>query len=427
MIIETRLVAGQVIHVQGPLKISVKYGQILILGALFNTGDEIAISRYRSYGVKALTDTLLHLYLEPGSLVKTPRSNEEPLEKWVYSIDKLLSNQCRKFIVIGSTESGKSSLAALIANRALLRGFSVAIIDADVGQADIGPPATVSMGIVDKPILWLRELSASWIRFIGSITPSKFEYKIVGAIVDLLNKAIHDVGIDIVVIDTDGWVDSYSAVSYKIDIARLTNCDAAIVLDDNKLYGIISKNLGYLKCGTLFLPSPRDKRTRNRAERKILRKEAYLKHLSPMYERKFSLDKLSIQGSCVLSSNLLSEDQLTKLSTILRSNVELAGIHQDILYILLSSTPQRIDTRKIEEIFGLKTIILSKEEARGIIVGLISGSEEKAIGLLKDIDLKNKIITILTSYKGPVDGIIFGNIRLGENLEEIGRYTRCII
>ena len=428
MIVETKLVAGQIIHVQGPLRISIKYGQVLILGAIFNTGDEVSVSKYRSYSVKALTDTMLHLHLEPGSMIKTPKAGEEPLENWVYNVDKLLLSNCKKFVVIGSVESGKSSLSALIANRALLRGFSVAIIDADIGQADIGPPTTVSMGIVNKPILWLRELTAARMRFIGSITPSKFEHKIVGAVVDLVNKAIHEVGVDVVVVDTDGWVDNYNAINYKVEIARLINTDSVIVLKDDSLYNIVSKNLGYLKCGTIFLPSPRDKKTRDRVERKTLRREAYSKYLQPMYERQFSLNKLSIQGSCILSSNLLSRDKLVELSAMLKSDViELAGIYQDTLYILSSSHTKRLDLRKLEEIFGLKTVILSKEEAIGTVVGLISSSEEKAIGIIKDINFENRTITILTNYKGPVDGIIFGNVRLDENLEEIGRYTRCII
>jgi len=183
----TRLILepGQIIRVTGPSRARVVSGQVLVLGAIFNPGDEFVISKYRSYAVKGLVESVLELDIGHGGSIENPLPGEEVIDQWVSEIDGILRKDCKKVVIIGPSDSGKTSIAALIANRGLLRGYNVGIIDADVGQADVGPPATVSASLATHPILWLRELRAQYLRFIGSITPQRYERRILAAVIDL--------------------------------------------------------------------------------------------------------------------------------------------------------------------------------------------------------------------------------------------------
>ena len=49
-------------------------------------------------------------------------------------------------VVIGEVNSGKTTLVARLASALFARGRSVGVLDADVGQSEIGPPTTVGLG-----------------------------------------------------------------------------------------------------------------------------------------------------------------------------------------------------------------------------------------------------------------------------------------
>ena len=49
------------------------------------------------------------------------------------------------------------------------------------------------------------------------------------------------------------------------------------------------------------------------------------------------------------------------------------------------------------------------------------------MAIVKEIDFASGTIRLLTPYRGEVKGLILGNIRLSEELEETGRPLRCVI
>lgn len=49
-------------------------------------------------------------------------------------------------LVLGGTERGKSSYCHFLVQQLCGASARVAFVDADIGQKDVGPPATVSLG-----------------------------------------------------------------------------------------------------------------------------------------------------------------------------------------------------------------------------------------------------------------------------------------
>src|SRR5918999_822328 len=49
-------------------------------------------------------------------------------------------------MVIGEGDTGKTTLVTALANALVERGFRVAVLDADLGQSEIGPPTTIGLG-----------------------------------------------------------------------------------------------------------------------------------------------------------------------------------------------------------------------------------------------------------------------------------------
>lgn len=51
---------------------------------------------------------------------------------------------CRRVLVLGAADSGKTSLVEALARTECRAGKPVCVIDSDVGQSHIGPPTTVA-------------------------------------------------------------------------------------------------------------------------------------------------------------------------------------------------------------------------------------------------------------------------------------------
>ena len=62
-------------------------------------------------------------------------------------------------LILGAADTGKTTLAAALAKHAA-SSQPVGIIDADIGQSHIGPPATVGWALVKNPEIDFSQLTA---------------------------------------------------------------------------------------------------------------------------------------------------------------------------------------------------------------------------------------------------------------------------
>ena len=74
------------------------------------------------------------------------RPNPEPHipADWAEALTDLVSAGCRRVVVLGATDRGKSTFCRLLRQRLRAAGRPAALVDADIGQKDAGPPATVT-------------------------------------------------------------------------------------------------------------------------------------------------------------------------------------------------------------------------------------------------------------------------------------------
>ena len=143
---------------------------------------------------------------------------------WADIKDAVLFKDPSKIIIVGANDTGKSTLAVYLAN--ILK--SVYIIDGDVGQGDLAPPACIGASLINDHILDLDSIKAEQYSFIGSITPTPL-------VIDAIKRLCTS---NPVIINTDGYIDREGLVyklrlidSIKPDIiACLGNDDYAQVL-----------------------------------------------------------------------------------------------------------------------------------------------------------------------------------------------------
>ncbi len=108
-------------------------------------------------------------------------------------------------ILLGATDTGKSNLAKFLISHLCQRGLKVGLVDADIGQSFLGPPATIGFALFKSDPDWELVLSPPEIFFVGSITPEgHFPIHLKG-VKWMVDKA-SSYGIEVILVDTTGFV-----------------------------------------------------------------------------------------------------------------------------------------------------------------------------------------------------------------------------
>jgi polynucleotide 5'-hydroxyl-kinase GRC3/NOL9 len=157
-------------------------------------------------------------------------------EEVSYTIFHSMASYPKSIMVIGPTDSGKTSLSTYIINQAIRVGLRPAVIDADIGQGDLAPPGVIGCGIVEKQTLDLREVTTKYFAFVGDINPTGYDRLIARSVKRLRNKIITGKDdpseVNLVVINTDGYITG-SGLLGKIAIANKVHPDIIICLGEN--------------------------------------------------------------------------------------------------------------------------------------------------------------------------------------------------
>ena len=149
----------------------------------------------------------------------------------------------RTILIVGSSDTGKSTFAAYLINEALKNGLRPCIIDADIGQGDLAPPNAIGGAPVSAQITDLREVNTQFIEFVGSTTPTGFEEIIIKAIKKISTEI--RAYCNICIINTDGYMLN-NGIDCKIKMAQEIKPDVVVCLGEDSVFHIFRSN---------FLPS----------------------------------------------------------------------------------------------------------------------------------------------------------------------------
>ena len=116
-------------------------------------------------------------------------------------------------LVVGSTDTGKSTFCRFLVERGVSQGLRVGLVDADVGQSQIGPPTTIGLKILSQNPDW-DKVEADNLYFVGWISPEGHLLQCVTGVRLMVDAAIKG-GADCVVIDTSGYVRGTGGVALK--------------------------------------------------------------------------------------------------------------------------------------------------------------------------------------------------------------------
>lgn len=138
----------------------------------------------------------------------------------------LLGN--RVVMVIGPTDVGKSTFVKRVYN-ALCGSYKILILDTDVGQSDIGPPCTISLGFGEGPVEQLGDLKVVSLHFFGATAPSFDLGDFIWGVSRVFFFAKKH-NPDMIIVNTTGWVKGDRAFSLKITKISLIRPDLVLLV-----------------------------------------------------------------------------------------------------------------------------------------------------------------------------------------------------
>lgn len=149
-------------------------------------------------------------------------------------------------VLVGGLDTGKTSLSRNVLTAAVEAGRPAALLDADVGQKTVGPPATVTLKMVRSAAdLEPGSLAvADEMSFVGSISAQGHLLPVVAGVARLHRRA-KDEGADLVVVDTSGLVSGITGQALKYHKVELLEPDLVIGLQRGEellpLLGVIQR------------------------------------------------------------------------------------------------------------------------------------------------------------------------------------------
>jgi polynucleotide 5'-hydroxyl-kinase GRC3/NOL9 len=199
------------------------------------------------------------------------------VEPWQRVLEAIL-NDPGIAVMLGDADVGKTTTATTIANAAVRAGYRTVVVDTDIGQSDIGPPATVGLAPACRPVLQMDQLPAAAAFFVGDTQPQfVYRYLVEGA-VRSVEWARHR-GAQVIVVDTTGSVEGPAAVAAKARKIRAIGPRHVVALQRR---GELEPILARLPEGTIVhrLPPSSRARTRSREMRRIARAHRFRQYFA---------------------------------------------------------------------------------------------------------------------------------------------------
>jgi polynucleotide 5'-hydroxyl-kinase GRC3/NOL9 len=326
--------------------------------------------------------------------MNTSASDQIDIPKsWKTAAHKIICQQYRKILILGAGDRGKSVYCIYLANQFGASESTVAFVDADIGQKDVGLPATISLARV-KPEQHLTQAKPIASYFVGAVSPARhFLSMVIGT-----RKMVDMAQSDITIIDTTGLVHGSGRTLKGFQIESLQP-DAIVTLEkDNELDAIVNaySNFTFLRITPSRYATKKSSRARKKAREKMFK--VYFAHA-----REITLD--------------ISRTRIQRLPLFSGTT------YDDPRFVYAERNPDGttavVKEKHTQKYPGVYTLPFAFE--RNLLCGLADRKNiYLGLGILKRIHYQNRTITLLTPVaKRQIKIVQFGDMYVSPEGKEI--------
>jgi polynucleotide 5'-hydroxyl-kinase GRC3/NOL9 len=408
---ELKLKKGDIVRLEGLLNLEVKEGEVTVSGGLHGKGNQVVIPRAKSLPLEAASDALVEYTTGEGGHVEHLSRRTIP-PGWDELVQEMVEEKPRVVMVIGNVDVGKTFFTTYVANSLLRHKIRPAVVDSDVGQSDIGPPGTVGLGVLDKPVGLLHEVPTRVAYFVGSMSPSGHMLEFMVGMKKVVERGLTDA--DTVIVDTPGWVVGGPGRALQVYSAELLDPDLVIALQrGDELEHLLRSIPAKIK----RIAVSEKVRERSRGERSFLRQLILARYFEGACKIPLDLRKVKLERCYYSTGKPLDPKSLGVEGPVIHAEKMPEG-----LLLVTNDSLGEEELRSMESEFGSVKVIKKGSEANVLVALIGEGQELLGVGILDEINYANQKLRVITPVKdaAKVVAVQFGSMKIRPNGEEIG-------
>ena len=212
---------------------------------------------------------------------------------WSRSVEHILRHRWRKILVIGAGDRGKSTYCHVLCEHLLTAGHTVALVDADIGQKDVGPPAAITLGYptLGQP---LKHTSPAGWYFVGAVSPIRHLLPMVVGTQQLIEQA----QAQRVVVNTTGLVHGVGRVLKAFVIEAVRPDVIVAIARGRELSAVLAP---YRHARTFRLPPSEQARLKTREQRRANRERAFATYFAAAHALTLPWRQVQLQRTLLFS------------------------------------------------------------------------------------------------------------------------------
>ncbi len=381
--------------VRGPARIAFDGCEAEIMGSECS-GCETVVPVGRTFTIKVKKSGCRYTLTPPNATLEYSRIGEKFYEVKERIVNSFLERRNDGIVFIGPPDKGKSTLSILVHNtlRSRLKEGSTALVTTDIGQNEVYAPCFVSASSdVVLPGVQSRLLDNC---FVGSTSPPQAIEKYFHCVNRVVRKLVSE-GYKVVV-DTDGWINGLRGIYSKLAITTLLS-NPLIVL--SSLNDRDRSMIEYFYSPNILHYVVEGLETKKREERRLHRVRLIAKELRGASHMFFNESMVRILGLPVFNGRSIDP------KTLELRNVVYAEENEGIITLVLRRGSKPVKPKR-------NVNVLVEGWERGLIASLYYESEVKGLGVVESVDYKRRGVTLVSSYRGPVDIVEIGVARFPE-------------
>ena len=367
----------------GPGRLTVTRGSLRLLGYDLNPGDSVIVPAGRR---------LPALLGDESGFEFTGRVEEYSIDS--YRTLEEYSARARegdRILVVGPSDSGKSTLSAFIVNTLASEGRDPLYATVDVGQNEAFCPGYASSAQPNPLIVPGSQGRLLRACFVGSFTPREQAYKYIAC-----SSRVIAGWSGPLIVDTDGWIAPWEGLESKVALAHTVRADTIVAVGmDERAVGFIRDTVPWAR--VIRVPKLVEG-VKSREERRIHRERLIAKALLGASTIRISMERARIYGLPLFQGPPVDPAEASRLTGV---RVLYAEVQSSGLLVVARSKPRNRLPR-------IRVLLEGWE--RGLLASVMDrGSPTPAV--LLGIDYRSKSITLASKAEGE-DYIEVGKARV---------------
>ena len=350
--------------------------------------------------------------------------NLEEYSEWKPAIEQIVDSG-GTIMVIGGVDAGKTTFCTLAVNAAVERARRVAVVDADIGQSEIGPPACVGWGTAESSIRTLSDIQPAGLSFVGATAPRDNLLEHVTA-TRTASDAVVAGQPDIMVVDTTGFIHGSAARRLKHAKMALLNPRHVVALQRRDECESLLDILRYRTGVTIHrLPVPPVVVSKSPAFRAQRRASRFARCFEGSEMRYYAFENVVLAGTWMNDAGPLAPHLLRFISNALRVRVFYAEERDRHLGIITNAMPVGDSGMALlQEQFRTNAITVTPaSRLRHLLVGLCDESNRMlGLGLIEAVDFRRRELGVMTPIRAhaAVRILQLGLLRVEATGREVG-------